>query len=308
MSEEVNAASTTSPSTNVAAGDATGTSPATATVNATQGGDVGSTASPGGSSSAPAPTSESGTHRVDGHTGDPPDADMSTGGSGVPSPTSASRNPSLAFSEDAPGVFRPRAFGAPRLLSAEEVDRLFNRGLVASEGAPVTALEDSDVPQNYIAPHVEPEGHAFLISAPARAEDFQRGRHIANAYGGPCVLVGYETFTDEDLQELERVIPSFDSSEVVTPRAQTPNVRTLDALASPIEVRRELASLLSHVPHTRLAERVFRTAGYLKLMTAAHRRPRERVGSQNGVALIDAAAARSECEEIKRGWVLNCQY
>ncbi|POM65031.1 Hypothetical protein PHPALM_19341 [Phytophthora palmivora] len=43
-------------------------------------------------------------------------------------------------------------------------------------------------------------------------------------------------------------------------------------------------------------------------MTAAHRRLRERVGSQNGVALIDAAAARSECEEIKREWVLNCQY
>ncbi|POM74614.1 Hypothetical protein PHPALM_8400, partial [Phytophthora palmivora] len=44
---------------------------------------------------------------------------------------------------------------------------------------------------------------------------------------------------------------------------------TLDALASSVEVRRELASLLSH---------------------------------------IDAAAARSECEEIKREWVLNCQY
>ncbi|POM74898.1 Hypothetical protein PHPALM_8067, partial [Phytophthora palmivora] len=43
-------------------------------------------------------------------------------------------------------------------------------------------------------------------------------------------------------------------------------------------------------------------------MAAAHRRLRERVGSQNGVALIDAAAARSECEEIKREWVLNCQY
>ncbi|POM68396.1 Hypothetical protein PHPALM_15447 [Phytophthora palmivora] len=111
-----------------------------------------------------------------------------------------------------------------------------------------------------------------------------------------------ETLTDEDLQELERVIPSFDPHQTITPRPQTPNVRTPDALASSVEVRRELASLLSHVPHTRLAERVFRTAGYLKLMTAAHRRLRERVGSQNGVALIDAAAARSVCKEIKREW------
>ncbi|KAL3663791.1 hypothetical protein V7S43_011205 [Phytophthora oleae] len=43
-------------------------------------------------------------------------------------------------------------------------------------------------------------------------------------------------------------------------------------------------------------------------MASAHRRLRERVGSQSGVALIDAAAARSECEERKREWVLNCQY
>ncbi|POM76258.1 Hypothetical protein PHPALM_6525 [Phytophthora palmivora] len=98
-------------------------------------------------------------------------------------------------------------------------------------------MGDSDAPQNYIAPNIEPEGRAFLIR--------------------------YETLTDEDPQELERVIPSFDPHETITPRAQTPNVRTLDALATPVE---------------------------------------------NGVALINAAAARSECEEIKREWVLNCQY
>ncbi|POM79905.1 Hypothetical protein PHPALM_2323 [Phytophthora palmivora] len=43
-------------------------------------------------------------------------------------------------------------------------------------------------------------------------------------------------------------------------------------------------------------------------MAAAHRRLRERVGSQNGVALIDAAAARSVGEEIKREWEMNCHY
>ncbi|POM68814.1 LOW QUALITY PROTEIN: Hypothetical protein PHPALM_14974 [Phytophthora palmivora] len=222
------------------------------------------------------------------------------GCSGDPSPKSTSRNPGSAFSEDAPGVFRPRAFGAPRLLSTEEVDRLFRQGLMTSEGAIVISLGDSDAPQNYITPNIEPEGCAFLISAPARAEDFQRGRHIANAYGGPCVLVGPSGTGACD--------PKLRSHETITPRAQTPNVGTLDALTSSVEVRRELASLLSHVPHTRLPERGFRTAGYLKLMTAAHRRLRERVGSQNGVALIDDAAARSECEEIKREWVLNCQY
>ncbi|POM75369.1 Hypothetical protein PHPALM_7539 [Phytophthora palmivora] len=239
MSEETSTSLSTNASSSGTAGDATGTGPATATVDTVQGGD---------------------------------------------------------------------AFGAPRLLSTEEVDRLFHQGLMTSESPPVTSFGDSDALHNYIAPNIEPEGRAFLISVPARAEDFQRGRHIANAYGGPCVLEGYETLTDEDLQELERVIPSFDPHETITPRAQTLNVPTLDALASLVEVRREMASLLSHVSHTRLAERVFRTAGYLKLMTAAHRRLRERVGSQNGVALIDAAAARSECEEIKREWVLNCQY
>lgn len=104
------------------------------------------------------------------------------------------------------------------------------------------------------------------------------------------------------------MISSFHPEEVVTPYAQSPSARTLDAVVSSIEARRELGSLLSHVPPTRLAGRVFRTAGCLKLMAAAHRRLRERVGSQNGVALIDAAAARSEREEIKREWVLNCLY
>ncbi|POM65131.1 Hypothetical protein PHPALM_19206, partial [Phytophthora palmivora] len=70
---------------------------------------------------------------------------------------------------------------------------------------------------------------------------------------------------------------------------------------SSVEVRRELASLLSHVPHTGLAERVFRTAGYLKLMTAAHRRLWERVGSQNGVALV----AKWFCE-IARSQESSC--
>ncbi|KAK1947616.1 hypothetical protein P3T76_001626 [Phytophthora citrophthora] len=308
MSEGVNTASTTSPSTTVATGDATGTSPATATVSATQGGDVGSATSPGGSSSAPARTSESETPQVDGQINDLPDDNANLAGSGDSSLKNTARGSGSEFSEDAPGIFRPRTFGAPRLLSTEEVDRLFHQGLVTTTGDPVTALGDSDIPQNYIAPHIEPEGHAFLVSAPARAEDFRRGRHVANAYGGPCVLVGYETLTDDDLRELERVIPSFDPDEVVTPRAQTPHVRTLETLVSSVEARRELASLLSHVPPTRLAEKVFRTAGCLKLMNAAHRRLRERVGSQNGVALIDAAAARSECEEIKREWVLNCQY
>ncbi|POM72583.1 Hypothetical protein PHPALM_10674, partial [Phytophthora palmivora] len=305
MSEETSMSLSTNASSSGTAGDATGTGLATATVDTVQGGDVGSATLPGGSPSAPAHTSKSGTLQVEGHVRDLSDCSANSGGSTT---RATSRNPDPASSEDAPGVSKPQAFGAPRLLSTEEVDRLFHHGLMTSESAPVISLGASDAPHNYIAPNIEPEGRAFLISVPARAEDFQRGRHIANAYGGPCVLVGYETLTDEDLQELERVIPSFDPHETITPRAQTPNVPTLDALASSVEVRRELASLLSHAPHTRLAERVFRTAGYLKLMAAAHRRLRERVGSQNGVALIDAAAARSECEEIKREWVLNCQY
>ncbi|KAK1928983.1 hypothetical protein P3T76_015517 [Phytophthora citrophthora] len=82
MSEEVNAASTTSPSTNVATGDATGTSPATATVSATQGGDVGSAVSPGGSSSVPARTSESETPQFDGQINDLPDENANLAGSG----------------------------------------------------------------------------------------------------------------------------------------------------------------------------------------------------------------------------------
>ncbi|KAK1946173.1 hypothetical protein P3T76_001726 [Phytophthora citrophthora] len=43
-------------------------------------------------------------------------------------------------------------------------------------------------------------------------------------------------------------------------------------------------------------------------MTAAHGRLMERIDSQGGVALIDAAEARSECEEIKHEFVLNCRY
>ncbi|POM66006.1 LOW QUALITY PROTEIN: Hypothetical protein PHPALM_18201 [Phytophthora palmivora] len=284
MSEETSTSLNTNASSSGTTGDATGTGPAPATVSTVQGGDVGSATLPGGSSSAPTHTTKSGTLQVEGHVRDLPGGSASSGGS---STKATSRNPDSASSKDAPGVFKPQAFGAPRLLSTEEVDRLFRQGLVTSESAPVISLGDSDAPQNYIALNIEPERRAFLISVPARAEDFQRGRHIANAYGGPCVLVGYETLTDEDLQELERVIPSFDPHETITPRAQTPNVPTLDALASSVEVRRELASLLSH---------------------PINRRLRERVGSQNGVALIDAAAARSECEEIKREWVLNCQY
>ncbi|KAL3656362.1 hypothetical protein V7S43_018806 [Phytophthora oleae] len=41
-----------------------------------------------------------------------------------------------------------------------------------NDGQPVSDIADSDVPPNWTAPSPEPEGKAFLVGVPARAEDF----------------------------------------------------------------------------------------------------------------------------------------
>ncbi|KAL3659753.1 hypothetical protein V7S43_015426 [Phytophthora oleae] len=90
------------------------------------------------------------------------------------------------------------------------------------DGRPVSDVYQSDSPPNWTAPSPEPEGRAFLVGVPARVEDFRKGYHVANTYGGPCVLVGFESFTDEDIGELSRVISSFTSDQLLLPRSQTP--------------------------------------------------------------------------------------
>ncbi|KAL3659288.1 hypothetical protein V7S43_015866 [Phytophthora oleae] len=46
----------------------------------------------------------------------------------------------------------------------------------------------------------------------------------------------------------------------------------------------------------------------MKVMASAHRRLREQVESQGGLAMIEAAAAQNKCDELKREWLFNCDF
>ncbi|KAK1935852.1 hypothetical protein P3T76_010546 [Phytophthora citrophthora] len=166
----------------------------------------------------------------------------------------------------------------------------------------------SDVPFDWVDPNPAPEGQQFLVGVPALAEDFRVGNHLANTYGGPCVLVSLESFTAEDIWELERVIPGFIERQMLVSRVESRDRQNLEAHMGSIDVNRELASILMHLPHQRLAERVYKTTGYLKQMAGAHRRLRLQVESQGNTSLVGTATAQNESEGLKRQWVFNCQY
>eukprot|EP00644_Phytophthora_capsici_P019799 jgi/Phyca11/22125/fgenesh1_pg.PHYCAscaffold_892_\ len=120
-------------------------------------------------------------------------------------------------------------------------------------------------------------------------------------------MVGYQYLSRDDVDELERVIPGFTEGDVLRPRSMATNPRDLDGALSSIAAQRELmSSSLAHLPADRLAERVFKTSGFLKLMASAHRRLREQVEAQGATAMIDAVAAQSRCDELAREWRFNC--
>eukprot|EP00644_Phytophthora_capsici_P002438 jgi/Phyca11/15055/fgenesh1_pg.PHYCAscaffold_11_\ len=84
-----------------------------------------------------------------------------------------------------------------------------------------------------------------------------------------------------------------------SPRDTVADTRNDDPVVTAHEVphMRELMSLLAHLPADRLAERVFKTSGFLKIMASACRRLREQVEAQGATAMVDAAAAQSRCDE-----------
>eukprot|EP00644_Phytophthora_capsici_P012832 jgi/Phyca11/13843/fgenesh1_pg.PHYCAscaffold_5_\ len=112
----------------------------------------------------------------------------------------------------------------------------------------------------------------------------------------------------DDVDELERVIPGFTEDDILRPRSMATNPRDLDGALNSIAAQRELMSLLAHLPADRLAERVFKTSGFLKLMASAHRRLRDQVEAQGNTAMVDAAAAQSRCDELAREWLFNCDF
>ncbi|KAK1940647.1 hypothetical protein P3T76_008098 [Phytophthora citrophthora] len=71
-------------------------------------------------------------------------------------------------------------------------------------------------------------------------------------------------FTTADISELERVIPGFTENQMLVPRVESRDRQNLEAHMRSIDVNRKLAAMLLHLPHQRLAERVYKTVGYLK--------------------------------------------
>ncbi|KAK1940758.1 hypothetical protein P3T76_007464 [Phytophthora citrophthora] len=270
--------------------DASVTGPASTTV-ASRGDDGGGAVTSGGSSSAPASQSSASAAPKQGVDAADGDDHMNVPGTSVAS--------TPAGSISCVATTSPRG---PQILSTAEVDGLF------VPGQPMPREATSDVPFDWVDPNPAPEGQQFLVGVPALAEDFRVGNHIANTYGGPCVLVSLESFTAEDIWELERVIPGFIERQMLVSRVESRDRQNLEAHMGSIDVNRELASILMHLPHQRLAERVYKTTGYLKQMAGAHRRLRLQVESQGNTSLVGTATAQNESEDLKRQWVFNCQY
>ncbi|KAG1699598.1 hypothetical protein DVH05_013007 [Phytophthora capsici] len=257
------------------AGNASGDAPASATASSLQGGGDGTAVSPGGSSSAPAQTPAS-----------PRDTVTDT----------RNADPVVAAHE------------VPHMVSISDVDALLNRGLLTEVGTGASAVLRPDVPANWAAIVPRHEGPVFLVGVPARATDIRQGKHVSDSYGGPSCMVGYQYLSRDDVDELERVIPGFTEDDILRPRSMATTPRDLDASLGSITAQRELMSLLAHLPVDRLAERVFKTSGFLKIMASAHRRLREQVEAQGATAMIDAAAAQSRCDELTREWLFNCDF
>ncbi|KAG1684886.1 hypothetical protein DVH05_021511 [Phytophthora capsici] len=257
------------------AGNAPGGAPASATASSLQGGGDGTAVSPGGSSSAPAQA-----------------------------PTSPRDTVVAAPSDDQVVA----ALEVPHMVSISDVDDLLNRGLLTEVGTRASAVLRPDVPANWTARVPRHDGPVFLVGVPARASDIRQGKHVSDSYGGPSCLVGYQYLSRDDVDELERVIPGFTEDDILRPRSMATNPRDLDGSLNSIAPQRELMSLLAHLPADRLAERVFKTSGFLKLMASAHRRLREQVEAQGATAMIDAAAAQGRCDELAREWLFNCDF
>eukprot|EP00644_Phytophthora_capsici_P018862 jgi/Phyca11/21843/fgenesh1_pg.PHYCAscaffold_151_\ len=257
------------------AGNASGDAPASATAPSPQGGGDGTAISPGGSSNAPAQAP-------------------------TPPPDTAVVAPS--------DVQVVAAHEVPHMVSISDVDALLNRGLLTEVGTRAFAVLRPDVPANWTARVPRHDGPVFLVSVPARAADIRQGKHVSDSYGGPSCLVGYQYLSRDDVDELERIIPGFTEDDILRPRSMATNPRDLDGALNSIAAQRELMSLLAHLPADRLAERVFKTSGFLKLMASAHRRLREQVEAQGTTAMIDAAAAQSRCDELAREWLFNCDF
>eukprot|EP00644_Phytophthora_capsici_P015491 jgi/Phyca11/20646/fgenesh1_pg.PHYCAscaffold_70_\ len=264
MSDTFATSSSNAPSSS-SAGNASGIAPASATAPSLQGGGDGTAVSPGGSSSAPAqkPASPRGT-------------------------VADTRNDDSVVA----------AHEVPHMVSISDVDALLNRGLLTEVGTGASAAMRPDVPANWTARVPRHDGPVFLVGVPARAADIRQGKHVSDRYGGPSCMVGYQYLSRDDVDELERIIPGFTEGDVLRPRSMATNPRDLDGALNSIAAQRELMSLLAHLPADRLAERVFKTFGFLKLMASAHRRLREQVEAQGATAMIDAVAAQSRCDEL----------
>ncbi|KAG6614398.1 uncharacterized protein IUM83_14597 [Phytophthora cinnamomi] len=190
-------------------------------------------------------------------------------------------------------IARAPAYNVPRHATIDDIHRLLYSGLLKYEEVHQPAFLRPELPPHWKLPSPpDPEGHAYLVGVPASISDVRNGAYTMDGYGGTTTLAHY---TDT-------------SNGVLRARRVALSAYELDGVLNSIGSRREFASILRHFNSSRLAERVFKTTGFLRRVLGSHRRLRKQVEDQGSSAIQDAIAARGKCEGLKREWKFTCDY
>ncbi|POM63771.1 Hypothetical protein PHPALM_20785, partial [Phytophthora palmivora] len=228
----------------------------------------------------------------------------------------------------------PHTSGAPSeatrpiggLITLDQSLKLAMTGILPKDGSN-TADDSEKAPSRYVLP--TPRGldeNTFLVGVPAHLAAYRAGAYVQNGYGGTETVMVFDELTNQDLDDLSRMLGNHVEVREMTLRPdverEPPSVVNLEITLNSLSMRREMASILTQFLFGRLAERLFYTVSLLHRVLEYHR-SQDSTQSSGGVTIQDttlrskydslccdfgflekyreqeAAAVRTEMETIK---------
>ncbi|POM70167.1 Hypothetical protein PHPALM_13440 [Phytophthora palmivora] len=219
-----------------------------------------------------------------------------------PSHNSQSKENDVPPTQDTSGASSETARPIGGLITLDQSLKLAMTGILPKDGSS-TADGGERTPSRYVLP--TPRGldeNTFLVGVPAHPAAYRAGAYVQDGYGGTEAMMVFDGLTNQDLDDLGRMLGNHVEVREMTLRPyverEPPSVVNLEITLNSLSMRREMASILTHFPFGRFAERLFYTVSLLHRVLEYHR---SQVSTQSsGGITIQDTALRSKYDNLCR--------
>jgi hypothetical protein len=171
---------------------------------------------------------------------------------------------------------------------------------------------EGNLPEGKLAPAVAParyeptpamtsNGVIRIVGVPATQEHLDAGIHTQNGYGGLEALLPMESLSVGDIARLDDFFQPTDNPHdvLLVPRSEPLQESELDVQMRSLDLRREVASIITEFNVPSLAQRVIGTVSLLRRLAIDRQLIQAQLGQDNNTSARDAVQARSEIVRLE---------